>query len=287
MNKYDMQVSVHFSKIRNLIIDNINKAEKEVRVAVAWLTDEDLIRVLTLKREMGVKVLVAISDSKENFKDTTNLGTLIESGAQLYVSIKTFLHHKFCLIDDTAIINGSYNWSYPARTNEENITLFILDKNAKDDQEFLKRFNVKHAYLCNRCSTYVTDLSMLDTFKVASKDRASILATLDETEIILREKFEFAVRQSFDQATAAGIRISPSLLTRMESDGGGVEFVKRILRDEMNQGEMKSGFKKLEDVFPPRIDLSLEYLASRPEFQTLFDHDELEFCRGLMKKYNL
>src|SRR5688572_14381724 len=93
-----MQVSVHFSKISGVIAEHLSKAEKEIKVAVAWLTDEDLIRILALKSEAGLDVQVAISDSKENFKLTSNLGSFIRNGGKLFVSTKTFLHHKFCVV---------------------------------------------------------------------------------------------------------------------------------------------------------------------------------------------
>ena len=33
------------------------------------------------------------------------------------------MHNKFCVIDRSTVINGSYNWSYKARQNHENITV--------------------------------------------------------------------------------------------------------------------------------------------------------------------
>jgi len=34
------------------------------------------------------------------------------------------MHHKFAIIDDTLVINGSYNWTKGARfENRENLTL--------------------------------------------------------------------------------------------------------------------------------------------------------------------
>ena len=34
------------------------------------------------------------------------------------------MHHKFAIIDDTLVINGSYNWTKGARfDNKENLTL--------------------------------------------------------------------------------------------------------------------------------------------------------------------
>ena len=41
------------------------------------------------------------------------------------------------------------------------------------------------------------------------------------------------------------IPISQMIIERISLDGGGVEFIKRILHDEISSSEMKSGFKKL------------------------------------------
>ncbi|KAI7822388.1 mitochondrial cardiolipin hydrolase-like protein [Gamsiella multidivaricata] len=36
----------------------------------------------------------------------------------------SFMHHKFAVVDDALVINGSYNWTKGARfDNRENLTL--------------------------------------------------------------------------------------------------------------------------------------------------------------------
>ena len=110
---------------------------------------------------------------------------------------------------------------------------------------------------------------------------------MDEEEIQLRQEFENNIRKNVEQSVAAGIPLTPNLLERMVRDGGGVDFVKRLLHDEINSGDMKSGFRKLEEQIPHRVDLSFEYLVSRPKYETLFSKEEIEFCKKLMAKYNL
>jgi hypothetical protein len=80
------------------------------------------------------KVKMAISDSSENFINVRPLKEFPASGGNLYIATKSFLHHKFCLIDEQLLINGSYNWSYAARNNEENITVFIKENGVRADQ---------------------------------------------------------------------------------------------------------------------------------------------------------
>jgi len=110
---------------------------------------------------------------------------------------------------------------------------------------------------------------------------------LDEHEIQLRQEFENDVKSNIEKSKAIGINPSPYLLERRSFDGGGVEFVKRILHDEINSGDMKSGFKKLEEHIPHVVNLSFEYLASRQKYEKLFNDQEVTFCKKLMAKYNL
>ena len=252
------------------------------------VTDEDIFRVLTQKSLNGIDIELVISNSKENFENINNFKEYLRSGAKLFVSSKPFLHHKFCLIDNYIIINGSYNWSYAARWNEENIIVMILEEGRKEDEDLLKRFEVKHRFLCNKCSLNITDIDTLKSYRQNySKDIAAIQSNFDEHEIQLRQEFENDVKLGIKESKNVGIVPSPFLLERMQVDGGGVEFVKRIIHDEIHSGDMKSGFKKLEEHIPHRVDLSFEYLVSRPKYESLFGNEEVEFCKKLMAKYNL
>lgn len=282
-----MQVTVHFKEIRKEIISSIQKADREIKLAVAWLTDEDIIRELINKSKSRIVVKMAISDSNENFINVRPLKDFLLAGGNLYIATKSFLHHKFCLIDEQLIINGSYNWSYSARTNEENITIFGRENEVRADKLVFDAFNAKHNYLCDRCSIHITDIPTLNQFKNDGRNVALAMSITDETEIRLRQQFQQRIEESFAKTQALKIPVGESLLQRMENDGGGVEFVKRILHDEMTSGDMKPGFKQLESQIPHKVELSLEYLVIQPEFTCLFAPEEVEFCRKLMAKYNL
>jgi len=282
-----MQATVFFKDIKNEIIGNLKKANKEIKVAVAWLIDEDIIRVLSQQAEKDLNVQVVISESKENFKSISKFKDFLRFGGQLYVATPKFLHHKFCIIDSNVIINGSYNWTYNAQSSDENVVVFTIDNSNQEDSKLLKSFEVKHKFFCEKASVSINELAGLNQFKEKGWNASIALAQLDEEEIKLRQDLEDDVRKSFDEAKRIGIPISPFLLERMKLDGGGVEFIKRILHDEMASNEMKSGFRKLEEPIPHRVDLSLEFLASRPKYQKLFNDKEVEFCNKLMLKYNL
>jgi hypothetical protein len=281
-----MNVTVHFQNIKDEIISNIKKANKEIKVAVAWLTDEDIIRIIGQRSAAGISVKIIISDSKENFKNSNKLKELIKNKSQLFIVSPRFLHHKFCIIDDSIIINGSYNWTYYAQSNEENVMILTLNKTRKEDEAILIKFNTKFKFYCEKASIEVIDPKTLNSFKELGKE-ATNFANIDEEEINLRQDLEDDVKKSFDVANSINIPISSHLLDKMKLDGGGVEFIKRILHDEISSGVMKSGFKKLEEPIPHRVDLSLEYLVSRPKYERLFSKEEIEFCKKQMRKYNL
>ena len=282
-----MQTTVHFTNIKNEIIGNLKKANREIKIAIAWFTDEDIIRTITQKAESGVHVQIVMSESKENFRSTNKFQDFLRYGGKLHIATPRFLHHKFCIIDGKTIINGSYNWTYFAQRNDENILIITLDATLQEDSRLLMAFEAKHKFICDKASFLITAMADLNKFKEEGKVASIILAQIDEEEIKLRQELEDDVKKSFDEALRIGIPIGPQLLDRMKLDGGGVEFIKRILNDEINSHEMKSGFKKLEEPIPHRVDLSLEFLASRPKYQKLFSEHEVQFCKKQMAKYNL
>ena len=285
-----MEVNVHFKDIKKEIIFNLQKATHNIKIAVAWLSDEDIIRTLSQKSKSGVDIEILISDAKENFKNLRKLRELLKSNCKVFIGItKPFMHNKFSIIDEKIIINGSYNWSYAARSSEENILVIKLNPNIDADKDFLKKFNLQFQYLSHRIrAVTIQDQLHLNQFNEERINPIEVISTIDENEIILRQEFEDAVKRSIDQSLEAKIQIdSIGLMERMQKDGGGVEFVKRLINDEIQTGEMKSGFRKLEEPIPHRVDLSLEYLVSRERFQYLFNETEVNFCLDLMRKYNL
>lgn len=287
-----MQTNVVFNikkeaTIQREIITLLKKAERSIDLAVAWLTDEDILRVLSQRALAGVLVRIVICNSKENFKNTFKFKDFIKSQGKLFVSTDPFMHHKFCVVDDTIVINGSYNWSYTARTNEENI-LVLTSEGTAADVLMLKKFDAKFTYLVNKCSVAALTMEILNSFRNDGTNWSALLSTLDEREIQKRNEFELAVQNSIDEARNAKIKLDYlGLQIRIQRDGGGVNFVKRLLNDEIQNHKMKSGFRKLEEQDPPRIDLSLEYLVAKPQFQELFTAEEVAFCVGLMRKYNI
>ncbi len=120
-------VKSYFKGIKNILLENINRAEKEIVVAVAWFTNHELFNSLCEKLKEGKIVSICIiNDEINNREDGLNFQYFITLGGNLFFAKNDeLMHHKFCIIDNKILFNGSYNWTYFAENrNRENLILF-------------------------------------------------------------------------------------------------------------------------------------------------------------------
>ncbi|KAF9127843.1 hypothetical protein BGX30_014623 [Mortierella sp. GBA39] len=107
------------------LIKTLDGAKKSLDICVYTITDDHLANAIIRAHERGVKVRI-ISDSEKaddlgsdvnRLRDNNDIPTRVDNS-------KSFMHHKFAVIDDQLVINGSYNWTKGARfDNRENLTL--------------------------------------------------------------------------------------------------------------------------------------------------------------------
>ena len=126
----------YFDDIQNTIIENLSNAKRSLKIAMAWFTNpyifKALLRICKRKEELNV-ILLINNDLINNRPNGLPFDKLIQAGAKLYIAEPpTLIHHKFCIIDDQIVIDGSYNWTILAeRNNDENIVV-IQNGNAID-----------------------------------------------------------------------------------------------------------------------------------------------------------
>ena len=123
-----MIVDAHFSGLRVVIMEELLKANSSIQIAVAWFTDQSIYNIILKKVACGVSVTVIIRNDVINLNpDSIDWQKLVDAGGKLYFSNSyPPLHHKFCVVDSSKVITGSYNWTYAAQRNHENIT--VLNK---------------------------------------------------------------------------------------------------------------------------------------------------------------
>ncbi|MEI8280389.1 MAG: WG repeat-containing protein [Bacteroidota bacterium] len=137
-----MATQSHFKNIQSVVINKIHDAKHSIQVAVAWLTDTVIFDELCSKARNGLKVELILNDDQIN-KSVKEFHRLFEKlGGNIYWhptnDKRAIMHHKFCIIDENIVINGSYNWSRKAQSNDENITVSENDKELC--VEFLNEF---------------------------------------------------------------------------------------------------------------------------------------------------
>jgi len=117
------------------IIREIEKAQKEVLIAVYAFTSNDLARAVAQASKRGVGVQIVL-DREFDATNEKSQGRFLEgqkislkriSGTRLTAPEREagLMHQKFSVIDRRIVLTGSYNWTHAADSfNDENLLLF-------------------------------------------------------------------------------------------------------------------------------------------------------------------
>lgn len=198
----------HYShKIQNAIQKELFRANRSIKIAVAWFTNDLLFQPLLLKLAAGINVELILNKDDINCSDDNevNFDDFVKAGGILrWNDTKKLLHDKFCVIDDTVVIYGSYNWTNKAEYNEESITI------SRKEDETIKFYKEKFDKLSGMyiAETHVGN----NTSKNTNKEAES--AFLQKNE----EHKSSVISQTFiDKACCKGRFPSQSLIPKMKS----------------------------------------------------------------------
>lgn len=119
-------IDVHFSDILRFIQNELSLAERHIKIAVSWFTNYDLFKQIRELAQKGLEIhLIINNDSVNNGGYCLDFNELIKAGVHIsLVEYPHLIHHKFSIIDNKVVINGSYNWTRFSRKNYENIMVF-------------------------------------------------------------------------------------------------------------------------------------------------------------------
>lgn len=135
----------YFEGHRAVISKHIDQARSFILVAMAWFTDRSLFDQLLRKANEGVQVHVLIHNDDINNTSGIDYGRMNGKNSELHFIAhgKRTMHHKFCVIDGLTVLHGSYNWTYQAMANYENLTVTQgdIDFAASFTREFFKLKN--------------------------------------------------------------------------------------------------------------------------------------------------
>lgn len=127
MNK-SIETSAHFENIEQEIKRCLSFAKESVYICVAWMSSDVYGEELKSLSKRGIKIKLIYND--DHINKSLNILEDID-GLELYPLKSrlsgTYMHNKFCIIDEETVISGSYNWSANARRSFENILLIKND----------------------------------------------------------------------------------------------------------------------------------------------------------------
>jgi len=281
-----------FENIAERIEEEINKSQKDIYLAVAWFTNKNLFNSLVKKSQEGVKVILVISDNEINRNSSINYNDIQKGESKLFWigGDKSFMHNKFCIIDDYVVITGSYNWSYKAETNFENVVI------TSGDGELATQFKKE----INRIiGELLTDEKELPLSKIIKRleiiKNYIILEELEDLDDEIRKiiPFDFddkiseiiheVKQQNFGSAIKkieTFITLSQSMVTWIDYELEGIKIELKILENELAalEGEKMSIEKLLADFIHQYTrelgDVVLEILYIK---SLLVEDDEVEY----------
>jgi len=137
-----MQTEAIFDGIAERIQLEISQAKRSIFIAVAWFTNKKLFNELLKKAQSGCSVSLIISNDSINRFSDIDYNQLTAYNSKVFKignGNSDLMHNKFCIIDYSTVITGSYNWSYKAEHNYENV--IITNGDTSLAEQFIAEFN--------------------------------------------------------------------------------------------------------------------------------------------------
>lgn len=154
------------TEIKQRIISELNNARQCIYVAMAYFTDREIAMAIIGARNRNIAVDIILSSNSQN--ETVKLmlkGAGISVHAFETGDTRGIMHHKFCLIDNRISINGSYNYSLNASTN--NVENIQVSDDYSTYSQFLSEFERLKFNIDNNVSVneapLLPDTEMLST----------------------------------------------------------------------------------------------------------------------------
>lgn len=135
---------VIFEDIEQRIIKEISEAHYAIFVSVAWFTNKRLFDALLERAKSNCYVSIIIQLDEINSQSGIDYSQIQIGRSECFQISKDaeLLHDKFCVIDFKKVITGSYNWTYKASHNSENI-LILNDPTVAS--QYISRFEQQKA----------------------------------------------------------------------------------------------------------------------------------------------
>jgi phosphatidylserine/phosphatidylglycerophosphate/cardiolipin synthase-like enzyme len=108
----------------NAILQRLRQAARQIDICVFTISDDRISDEIHAAHRRGVRIRL-ITDNEKEDDVGSDIAALRQSGIPVRVDRSTaHMHHKFALLDQSYLLNGSYNWTRSAaHSNEENLVV--------------------------------------------------------------------------------------------------------------------------------------------------------------------
>jgi len=106
------------------MLDVLNSAKKTLDICVFTITADEIANTILSIHSSGVKVRI-ITDDEQRVSLGSDIQKFVDAGIVVKDDNSKFhMHHKFAIIDNKTLVNGSLNWTRQAvLNNRENIVV--------------------------------------------------------------------------------------------------------------------------------------------------------------------
>lgn len=178
----DNNTEVVFENIEQRILTEIEEAHYAIFVSVAWFTNKRLFKALLEKAKANCYVSIIIQLDDINSQSGIDYEQIKIGRSECFTISKytELLHDKFCVIDFRKVITGSYNWTYKASHNSENV---IVLNDPTIASQYITRFEQQKA-------KFNIETNQVSEIKVQTTERDKTNVNKEERNISESVKIE-------------------------------------------------------------------------------------------------
>ena len=205
-------IQSYFGDIRQIIVENLKKARHDIYVAVAWITDKQLMQILSQKLIEGIDVKIVLVPDDINTNNGFDYKDFVKKGGLIYWDNH---HHKFCVIDRKTVITGSYNWTYAAhnRVSRENVLVI------NNEEELIENYAAEFRLLIKQASKFTVP----EDIKVVVKEK-EVIRYVDRP-------IETIVEKVIEKPVVKVVNTGKPIIKYVEKP------IEKIIEKEINKGE--------------------------------------------------
>jgi hypothetical protein len=242
-------IKPHFTDIEKVIIESINSARKEIRIAVAWFNNSNIYNSLTAKLP-HISLTLLLSNDKNNYDNGLDFSKIIQTGGKVFLYSKNkLMHNKYLIVDSNTLITGSYNFTFGAEyLNEENIILF------KDEESITEHF-----------------IDNFNTLLASAKEVSDFNSEINKTDDSVKNIFE-------QNILIEEFKVDP----KIELDE--IEKVAHAIIEQYNLGHLETRGRAILSLVEDKLKITDNQKFLMAAYITLISTGENAFAERCLKK---